>query len=57
MARSKVKPNLSITDDMHKLYEEFVKEWEEMNGKINDPQIIPYEYQELLKEVKEDERT
>ena len=57
MARSGVNPDLSITDDMHKLYEEFVKEWEEINGKINDPQIIPYEYQELLKEVKEDERT
>ena len=57
MARSEINPNLSITDDIHKLYEELVEEWEETNGEINDPQIVPYEYQELLKEVKENEKT
>lgn len=34
----------------NELYSQLIQEWESINGKIKYPNIIPYEYQEILKE-------
>lgn len=34
----------------NELYNQLIQEWESINGKIKSPNIIPYEYQEILKE-------
>lgn len=33
----------------YKMYEQMVEEWEKANGPVEEPNIIPYEYQEVLK--------
>lgn len=44
----------------YKMYEQMVEEWEKVNGPVKDPNIIPYEYQEVLKSgnnLKDQEKT